>query len=276
MGSRVVPETLKEMKHQSDPITMLTCYDFPTALFQEAAGVDVIFVGDSVGINILGYQGPQQVTMHDMLHHTRAVRRGVSKALLLSDLPYGSYDTSDTAAANSQCLVDAGAEAVKLEGGDGVLEAISGIISKGIPVVGHLGHTPQTREGTRRVYGDRAEEAKSLLDGSLALERAGVIAIVLECVPARIARLLSERLEIPTIGIGSGRGCDGQVLVSPDLLGLNDFVFRYSKRYGDLSATITQAFSQFVEEVKDHRYPGKDHRYLIKADELRKFEDLIG
>jgi 3-methyl-2-oxobutanoate hydroxymethyltransferase len=276
MGSRVDPELLMDMKKQEERITMLTCYDYPTALFQEAAEVDVVFVGDSVGINILGYQGPQQVTMEDMLHHTRAVRRGVHKALLLSDLPFGSYDTTETAIENSSRLMDAGAEAVKLEGGVNVLASITGIVSKEIPVVGHLGHTPQTREGSRRVYGDRAEEAKSLLEGSLALEDAGAFAIVLECVPERIATLVTARLKIPTIGIGSGRGCDGQVMVSPDLLGLNDYLFRYSKRYGDLSGWITQAFSQFVVDVKGHHYPGKEHRYLIKTEELRKFETLIG
>jgi 3-methyl-2-oxobutanoate hydroxymethyltransferase len=275
MGSRVAPETLKEMKGQAEPIAMLTCYDYPTALLQDAVGVDVLLVGDSVGINILGYEGPQQVTMEDMLHHTRAARRGVCKALLLSDLPYGSYDSPEDAVANSMRLVDAGAEAVKLEGDVRVLKSISRIISRGIPVVGHLGHTPQTREGSRRVYGDRASEAISLLEGSLALEKEGAFAIVLECVPERIARMVTDRLSIPTVGIGSGRGCDGQVLVSPDLLGLNDYTFRYSKTYADVSDSVTRAFSAYVSDVKTRQYPGKEHRYLIKTEELRKFEDLL-
>ncbi len=275
MGSRVEPGTLLAMKQRGEPITMLTCYDYPTALLEEAADVDVIFVGDSVGINMLGYESPQQVTMEDMIHHTGAVRRGVQKALLMSDLPYHAYEAVEQAVENAQRLVNAGAEVVKLEGAQRVVDSMASIVSKGIPAIGHVGHTPQTSEGRRRVFGDRADEAAAVLEDARALEAAGALAVVLECVPERVAGVVTERLSIPTIGIGAGRRCDGQVLVAPDLLGLNDFTFRYSKRYADLSTTVEKAFAAYIADVKAHRYPEKEHRYLIKTEELRKFQAMV-
>ena len=163
MGSRVKPETLALMKQRGEPIAMLTCYDHPTAVFQDAAGVDVIFVGDSVGVNVLGYKSPQQVTMDDMLHHTRAVRRGVASALLMADLPYRAYETPEQAIENARQLVSAGTEVVKLEGGRNITPQVEALAAEGIPVVGHVGYTPQTRTGKRPVFGDRAEEALDVL-----------------------------------------------------------------------------------------------------------------
>lgn len=275
MGSRVEPDTLLAMKLRGEPITVLTCYDYPTALLEDVAEVDVIFVGDSVGINMLGYESPQQVTMADMIHHTGAVRRGVQKALLMSDLPYHAYQAVEQAVENAQRLVDVGAEVVKLEGAQEVVDSIVGIVSKGIPTIGHVGHTPQTSEGRRRVFGDRGDEAAAVLEDARTLEEAGVLAVVLECVPERVAGVVTESLRIPTIGIGAGRRCDGQVLVAPDLLGLNDFTFRYSKRYADLSKTVQKAFAAYVADVKTRRYPAEEHRYLINTEELRKFQALV-
>ncbi|MDE3256499.1 MAG: 3-methyl-2-oxobutanoate hydroxymethyltransferase [Gemmatimonadota bacterium] len=265
---------LSEMKRRGEPIAMLTCYDFPTAVQQDASDVDIILVGDSVGINILGYESPQQVTMADMLHHTRAVRRGVRNAILLADLPYRSYETDSQAVDNARLLADAGADMVKLEGAGEVAGRIEAITADGTPVVGHVGHLPQTWKGNRHVYGDRAEEAARVLAGALALEASGAVAVVLECVPEQVAGVVSRALSIPTIGIGSGRRCDGQVLVAPDLLGLNDFSFRYSKRYAELGRTICEAFTRYVNDVKEKRYPAEEHRYRIRNEELRKFKAL--
>ncbi len=273
---RTAPGFLTGMKQRGEPIAMLTCYDFPSAILQDASDVDVILVGDSVGINILGYESPQQVTMADMLHHTRAVRRGVQKAVLLADLPYRSYETDSNAVENARMLADAGADMVKLEGAEEVAGRIGAITAEGIPVVGHVGHMPQTWKGNRHVYGDRADEAALVLAGALALEAAGAVAVVLECVPEQVAGVVSRALGIPTIGIGSGRRCDGQVLVTPDLLGLNDFSFRYSKRYAELGTTICDAFSAYVKDVKAKRYPAEEHRYRIRNEELRKFKALAG
>ncbi len=271
---RTVPGFLVEMKRRGEPIAMLTCYDFPTAILQDASEVDVILVGDSLGINVLGYESPQQVTMADMLHHTRAVKRGVQRAILLADLPYRSYETDSQAVSNARLMEDAGADMVKLEGAEDVAGRIAAITAEGIPVVGHVGHLPQTWKGNRHVYGDRADEAALVLEGALALEAAGAVAVVLECVPEQVAGVVSRALNIPTIGIGSGRRCDGQVLVAPDLLGLNDLSFRYSKRYAELGSAIRKAFSTYVEDVKAKRYPAGEHRYRIRNEELRKFKAL--
>ena len=271
---RTTPGILSEMKRRGEPVAMLTCYDFPTAILQDASNVDVILVGDSVGINVLGYESPQQVTMADMLHHTRAVRRGVRNAILLADLPYRSYETDAQAVDNARLLAAAGADMVKLEGAEEVAGRIEAITADGMPVVGHVGHLPQTWKGNRHVYGDRADEAARVLTGAVALEAAGAAAVVLECVPEQVAGVVSRALSIPTIGIGSGRRCDGQVLVAPDLLGLNDFSFRYSKRYAELGRTAGKAFARYVNDVKGKRYPAEEHRYRIRNEELRKFKAL--
>lgn len=275
MGLRVKPETLSAMKQRGEPIAMLTCYDYPTALQQEAADVDIIFIGDSVGINILGYESPRQVTMEDMIHHTRAVRRGVKKALLLSDLPYGSYTTPERAAQNALRLVEAGAEAVKLEGGLEVVDGAARILAQGIPVVGHVGHTPQSREGGRAVFGDRADEALTVFESARALENAGVTAVVLECIPERVAEIITKALSAPTIGIGAGRNCDGQVLVTPDMLGWNQTPYRFVKYYADLAILTRRAFSDYVTDIKTRQFPSDEHRFRIKGEELQKFKESM-
>jgi len=276
MGSRVNITTLSAMKQRGEPITMLTCYDYPTACFQDAAGVDLIFVGDSVGTNVLGYETPQQVTMEDMIHHTRAVRRGVKEALFVSDLPYASYETPEQGLENAKRLADAGAEVVKLEGGKEVTDRVAKIVAQDIPIMGHVGFTPQTAGSGSPVVGSRAEEAVVLYDSVRALEDAGACAVVLECVPERVAAIITKAFKIPTIGIGSGRVCDGQVLVTPDLLGVNTRDLRFVKRYVELNKTIQKAFVDFVTDVKEGKFPGDDHRFLIKREELRRFRESIG
>lgn len=275
MGSRVKPGSLIDMKQRGEAITMLTCYDYPTALCQEAADVDVIFVGDSVGVNVLGYESPQQVTMEDMIHHTNAVHRGVQKALLVADLPYGSYEMPAQAVENAARLLDAGAEVVKLERGREIIESVSGIVAEGIDVIGHVGHTPQTRMSGRAVVGDRKDEALAVFRDARGLEDAGVIAVVLECVPERISEIITDSLKIPTIGIGAGRNCGGQVLVNLDLLGVTDARFSFVKQYAELSSVMENAFSEFVADVKVGRFPGEEHRFKIKREELRKFKASV-
>ena len=275
MGSRVKPETLAVMKQQGEPIAMLTCYDHPTAVFQDKAGVDVVFVGDSVGVNVLGYEGPQQVTMDDMVHHTRVVRRGVSNALLMADLPFRSYDSPQQAIDNAQKLIAAGAEVVKLEGGRNVIAQVEALVQLDIPVVGHVGYTPQTRTGERPVFGDTAEEARDVLEDAVALETAGALAVVLECVPERVAEIVTDRLLIPTIGIGAGRKCDGQVLVAHDMLGVYASAFRFVKAYAQLEQQMQQAFMDYVAEVKAFQFPEDKHRFKIKSAELRRFKAQV-
>ncbi len=275
MGSRVKPETLALMKQRGEPIAMLTCYDHPTAIFQDAAGVDVIFVGDSVGVNVLGYKSPQQVTMDDMLHHTRAVRRGVVSALLMADLPYRAYETPEQAIENARQLVSAGTEVVKLEGGRNITPQVEALVAEGIPVVGHVGYTPQTRTGKRPVFGDRAEEALDVLADADALASAGALAVVLECVPERIAEVVTKRLSMPTIGIGAGRVCDGQVLVAHDMLGVYKSHYRFVKTYTDLKREMHQAFADYVADIKSRRFPEDRHRFKIKSAELRQFRARI-
>ena len=260
------------MKKEKTPIVVMTCYDFPTAKLQDAAGVDVVFVGDSVGQNVLGYDGPQNVTMSDMLHHTRAVRRGVVDALLMADLPYGSYQTAKMAVENGQLLVNAGAELVKLEGGREVGLQVKALVEAGIPVVGHVGYTPQTRIGERPLYGDRADEAILVFEDALALEAAGAVGVVLECIPERVAEAVTENIAIPTIGIGAGRVCDGQVLVVNDLLGVNDEMFRFVKQYAQVKGVMQKAFAAYCEEVKTGQFPAETHRFLMKTKELRAFK----
>ena len=279
MGARVKIETLGLMKQRGEPIAVLTCYDHPTAVFQDGAGVDVIFVGDSVGVNVLGYERPQQVTIDDMRHHTRAVRRGVVDALLMADLPYRSYETPAQAVKNARQLTVAGAEVVKLEGGRPVIDQVRALVSEGIPVVGHVGYTPQTRTGKRPVFGDRAEDALAVLKDAHALASAGALAVVLECVPERVAEVVTDRVPIPTIGIGAGRVCDGQVLVAHDMLGMHNSRYRFVKAYADLEGAMQRAFAAYVQDVKNHRFPQDNHRFKIKSAELRRFhlraEDVL-
>ena len=272
MGTRFSTESFAAMKAKGEPIALLTCYDYPTALRLDAAGVDVVFVGDSVGRNILGYSSEREVTMEDMLHHTRAVRRGVKDALLLVDMPFNSYHNAVQAVENALRLTDAGAGAVKLEGGIEVLEAIHAIKAANITVLGHVGHMPQVATDGRHVFGTTALEAKQILDGARAIQDAGVVGVVLECVPGRVATELTRLLRVPTIGIGAGCWCDGQVLVTTDMLGWYDFRLRFVKRYAEFGSQAEDVFRAYITEVKERSFPVDEHRFRIRREELDRFK----
>ncbi len=253
------------------PLVMVTAYDAPTARLAAEAGVDMLLVGDSVGTALLGHDSTVPVTVDDILHHTKAVRRGAPQAHVVADLPFMSYQVSDEQAdANAGRLMkEGGADAVKLEGGVALASRIAAITAAGIPVVGHIGLTPQTAGnlGGLKVQGRDEASARALIADALAVEAVGAYAIVIEVVPAPLGTLITERLHIPTIGIGAGPECDGQVLVWTDLAGLDSgFVPRFVRRYADLTGTIRSAFASFAEEVRSGAYPAVEHTYPMKPE----------
>jgi 3-methyl-2-oxobutanoate hydroxymethyltransferase len=255
---------LQAKKQKGEVISMLTAYDYPTALALERAGIDAILVGDSLGMVVLGYETTLPVTMDDMLHHCKAVSRGARLPLLIGDMPFLSYQVSVAEAVRNagRFLQEGGMDAVKLEGGRDRLDAIRAIVSAGIPVMGHLGLTPQSihQLGGFRAQGKTAPAARRLLEDALLLQEAGCFALVLESVPARLATLISGKLLIPTIGIGAGAGSDGQVLVTHDLLGLFDRKSpRFSRRYADLYQVMETAFRQYIADLDHCVFPGSEH-----------------
>lgn len=255
---------------------MLTAYDYPTALAMDQSGVDAILVGDSLGMVVLGYENTLPVTMEEMLHHCRAVARGAKYALLVGDMPFMSYQVSvEEAVRNAgRFLQQGGMDAVKLEGGRERVEAVRCITGAGIPVMGHLGLTPQSVHalGGFRPQARNAVAAKRLLEDALLLEEAGIFSLVLESVPARLGKLISERLSVPTIGIGAGPGCDGQVLVTHDLLGLFErFTPKFVKKYANLHAEMKRAFGEYMAEVQSQTFPGPEHSVEMANDEWEQF-----
>ena len=279
---KVTTHTMRQKKERGEVISMLTAYDYPTALALDQAGIDAILVGDSLGMVVLGYQNTLPVTMEEMLHHCRAAARGARAALLIGDMPFMSYQASvEEAIRNAgRFLKEGGMEAVKLEGGRERAAAVQAIVAAGIPVMGHLGLTPQSvnQLGGFRPQGRTAVAAKRLLEDAFLLEEAGCFSLVLESVPARLAELVSRRLSIPTIGIGAGMGCDGQVLVTHDLLGLFDrFTPKFVKKYADLHGEMRRAFGEFIADVTAHRFPGDEHTVEMPDEEwealLRKDGD---
>jgi len=268
---KVTTLTLRQMKARGEVITMLTAYDYPTALAMDQAGVDTILVGDSLGMVVLGYPNTLPVTMEDMLHHCKAVARGARTALLIGDMPFMSYqvDAKEAVRNAGRFLQEAGMDAVKLEGGRERVEAIRLIVEAGIPVMGHLGLTPQSvnQLGGFRPQGRDLAAAKRLLEDALLLEEAGCFSLVLESVPARLAGFISDKLNIPTIGIGAGAGCDGQVLVTHDLLGLFDrFTPKFVKKYADFHGEMRRAFGEYFAEVQGSQFPAPEHTVEM-ADE---------
>ncbi|HEX2990431.1 MAG TPA: 3-methyl-2-oxobutanoate hydroxymethyltransferase [Anaerolineales bacterium] len=261
---KVTTLTFRQKKERGEPISMLTAYDYPTALAMDQAGVDAILVGDSLAMVVLGYETTLPVTMEEMLHHARAVARGAKSALLIGDLPFMSYQVSvEEATRNAgRFLQQGGMDAVKLEGGRERVDAVRSITSAGIPVMGHLGLTPQSvnQLGGFRAQGKTALAARRLVEDALILEEAGAFSLVLESVPARLADLISKKISIPTIGIGAGAGCDGQVLVTHDLLGLFDrFTPRFVKKYADFHREMQRAFTDYIEDVETKRFPAQEH-----------------
>ncbi|AQS57916.1 3-methyl-2-oxobutanoate hydroxymethyltransferase [Desulforamulus ferrireducens] len=254
---------------------MLTAYDYPMATLVDASGIDAILVGDSLGNVMLGYDSTVPVTMDDMIHHLRAVVRGTKRAMVVGDMPFLSYHISrEEAVRNAGRLMQEGlAQAVKLEGGIEVAETVRAITNAGIPVMGHLGLTPQSvyQMGGFKVQGKGEEAARKLISDAKCLEEAGVFAIVLECIPQQLAKLITESLSVPTIGIGAGVHCDGQVLVIHDLLGFHsDFKPKFVKQYANLKEQIIEACRQYTKEVKDKSFPGQEHVFNMAEEELKK------
>ena len=268
------------MKGAGTKIVMVTAYDHPSARLASEAGVDLILVGDSAGNNVLGYESTVPVTMDEAAMLTAAVARARPRCLIVGDMPFGSFQASDSeAVSNAARLVKAGADAVKLEGAGPMLPRVRAIVGAGVPVMGHLGLTPQsaTMLGGMKAQGRSAAAATRLLGDARDLEEAGCFSVVLEAVPARIAAHVSRALSIPTIGIGAGPGCDGQVLVWHDLLGVNEGPApRFVKRYANLAGETRRGLEAFAAEVRSGTYPADEHAYKIPEDELRAFEATLG
>ena len=266
---------LGEMKERGENISMLTAYDYPTARLLDEAGVDVLLVGDTLGMVVLGYDSTVYVTLEEMIHHIKAVVRGTQRALVIGDLPFGSYneDPSQAIRSATRLIKEGGCAAVKLEGGIEMAPTVRAVADAGIPVVGHVGLLPQTatKVGGFKVQARTAEDALALFESGRALEKAGAFMIVIEAVPAPVGRFLSRSLTVPVIGIGAGAGCDGQVLVTPDMLGLQEALTpRYLKRYAHLAGTVEDAVRQYVSEVKAGTFPAEEHTYSMNPQEEAK------
>lgn len=279
MSKKITVSVLREKAAEGKKLTMVTAYDYPSARMVDEAGIDMILVGDSLGMVMLGYDTTLPVTMDDMVHHTKAVCRGARDTFVVADMPFLSYHVSaEQAVINAGRLIqEGGAQAVKLEGGQERLEVVKRIIAAEIPVMGHLGLTPQSvnQFGGFKVQGKNKEQAEKVLSDALLLEEAGVFAVVLECVPAPLAALISERLSIPTIGIGAGAGCDGQVLVWHDVLGITqDMRPRFVKKYADLHESIVGALQQYKTEVEEGKFPAAEHSFTMKEEELAKLKEI--
>lgn len=267
--------TFQMAKEEGRKLSMLTAYDYSTAKLMDEAGIDAILVGDSLGNTILGYEDTVSVTMEDMIHHGAAVARGTSKTMVVIDMPFMSYQTNEyDALVNAGRLMKEGrAGAVKLEGGQSVCPQIKAITSAGIPVMAHLGLTPQSINafGGNRVQGKSEEAARKIIEDAMAVQEAGAFAVVLECIPAKLATLITEKLAIPTIGIGAGNGCDGQVLVYQDMLGMfSDYIPKFAKKFADVGTVMKNAFADYIKEVSEGTYPAEEHTFKIDDDVLGK------
>ena len=274
---RVTITDIKEMKQRKEKIPMLTSYDYVTAKMVDEAGVPLILVGDSLGMVMLGYESTIPVTMEEMLHHTKAVVRGAKKALIVGDMPFMTYHTSVSDALHNAArfIQEGGAQAVKLEGGEVVAEKVRRLVDCGIPVMGHIGLTPQSihQLGGFKVRGKAAEEAKKLLRDAQALEEAGAFAIVLECTPAPLSKLITQKVAIPTIGIGAGPDCDGQVQVISDILGLyTEFVPKHAKQYTKLAEAMKSAVTDYLAEVKSESFPTMKESYTMDESLLESLD----
>lgn len=276
--AKITTAKLKQQKQTKEPITMVTAYDYPTAKLVDAAGVDVILVGDSLGMVVLGYDSTIPVTVADMVHHSKAVTRGTAQALVVTDLPFLSYHGSfdKTIEACATLMQEGGAEAVKLEGGAELAETVQRLTKAGVPVMGHLGLTPQSvnQLGGYKVQGKDIESAQKLITDALALEKAGIFALVLECIPAPLAKKISEQLAIPTIGIGAGVDCDGQVLVFHDVLNFASKIKpKFVKNFANVGDLIEKSISEYIKEVKNREFPTPDHSFSMKDEVV---EQLYG
>jgi 3-methyl-2-oxobutanoate hydroxymethyltransferase len=270
----VKPTVLSLRGSKGARFAMLTAYDFPSARLVAEAGIDLILVGDSLGMVVLGYDSTLPVTVADIAHHTRAVRRGAPEAFVIADMPFLSYGSAAQALETSARLMkEAGADSVKLEGGEEVAPIVEALVRAGVPVLGHVGLTPQTASalGGYKLQGKDEAAAKRILDGALALERAGCWGVVLELVPAPLAKLVTQRIGVPTIGIGAGADCDGQVLVFHDMVGMfSGFTPTFVKRYAEAGAAIKDAVGRYAAEVRDGSFPGEGKSFGMKDEVLKR------
>lgn len=278
MDNKITVTNFYESKKKGNKISMLTAYDYATAKILDEAGVDSILVGDSLGMVVLGYDDTTKVTMDDMVHHTKAVVRGTKRAMVIGDMPFLSYHTGKhESVRNAGKLVsEGGCKAVKLEGGEEIIDDIKAIISAGIPVVGHLGYTPQSVNlfGGHKAQGKTLDTAKKIYKDALLLQKAGVFSIVLECVPYKVAEFISKRLDIPTISIGSGPNCDGQVLVTQDLIGLfKDFTPKHVKKYMDMGSALEGAVKSYIEEVRNGIFPTEKNSFIVDDEVINELEN---
>lgn len=267
--------TFQAAKEKGERLTMLTAYDYSTAKLMDESGINGILVGDSLGNVMLGYEDTLSVTMEDMIHHAAAVARGVKQSMVVVDMPFMSYQTSvyDAVVNAGRLMKEGRANAVKLEGGATVAGQIKAITDAGIPVMGHLGLTPQSINafGGNKVQGKSREMAAKLIEDALAVQEAGAYAVVLECIPAKLAAIITEKLTIPTIGIGAGAGCDGQILVYQDMLGMfSDYVPKFVKKFAEVGTVMKEAFQAYCDEVQAGTYPAEEHTFQISDDVLDK------
>ncbi|RKU30146.1 3-methyl-2-oxobutanoate hydroxymethyltransferase [Candidatus Poribacteria bacterium] len=265
---------LHAKKQERQPITVLTCYDYPTACWQDEAGIDIVFVGDSVGTNILGYKSETEVTMADMRHHLKAVRRGVTDAYLLVDMPYAADRDVKHAVANAKLFLADGADGVKLEGGIEKVPIVTALVEQGIETCAHIGHNPQIHGSKAATHGKTFTRAKRLIEAAAALADAGAKLIVLEKITEEISQIITETVDIPTIGIGAGRFCDGQVLVINDILGIGP-LFKHAKRYQDYDYCTFEAILQYTNEVENGDFPTDDNVVHIAADKLARVQKWL-
>ncbi len=279
-GKNITVSDIQGKKKKSEKIVMLTAYDYPVAHLADEAGVDIILVSDALGMVGLGYENTIPVTMDEIIHHTKAVVRGAGKCLVLATMPFMSNALSVSQAIDNagRLMKEAGADGVEVEGGPEIVATVKAIIDTGIPVMAHIGLTRQyfTRSGKFKVQGRNAPDASRICNLALSLQDAGTFAILLECIPDRVAKIITESLEIPAMGIGAGPYCDGQALVTQDMLGLFEgFLPKFAKRYLDLSEDIRTAFGDFKKDIESGRFPASEHSFEIKDPEFEKLRTLI-
>jgi 3-methyl-2-oxobutanoate hydroxymethyltransferase len=279
-NTKVTILDIQRMKSQKKKITALTAYDYPFARLLDESGIDIILVGDSLGMTVLGYENTLSVTIEDMIYHTKAVKRGVKRALLMADMPFMSYQVSiDEALENAGRLIkEGGAEAVKLEGGIIMQDTAAALVDVGIPVIGHVGLTPQSihKFGGYKVQGRKPAQAREIVEDAKALEDAGAFSIVLEGIPLELAKEITNTLKIPTIGIGAGPFCDGQIMVIHDIIGLSgEFKPKFVKQYVDIGEIVKNTVKEYMKDVSDGSFPGEDHSYFMEKSHLRPVKKEI-
>lgn len=279
MKDKFTVSDFQDCKRTGRKITMLTAYDYPTAKIIDESGIDAILVGDSLGMVVLGYEDTTRVTMDDMVHHTKAVVRGTKKAMVVTDLPFLSYHKGiyESVSNAGRLLSEGGCKAVKMEGGQEIIEDVKAIIRAGIPVMGHLGYTPQSVNifGGHKAQGKTFETAKKIYKDALMLQDAGAFSIVLECVPHKVASYISSKLNIPAIGIGSGAMCDGQVLVTPDIIGMfRDFTPRHTKRYVDMGNALEGSVKNYISDVVEGIFPTEKNSFTVEDEVIEALEKL--